>query len=192
VGLSAEILAEEMDLLPCDMAGEGRVAALAETGKEEALNADGAGGCLVEAASEVSRLLRPALESDGSLASCGHHAVDPDILEHQAGPIFDAQSIQPRASQEGCVGLALGNLAEPGVNIPAQLSPFGPGEEQGALGASTRATRGDESRGRYRFPAYQHVARILARKEAGNGQPTRHLGGEVLSTVNSEVALATK
>ena len=93
----------------------------------------------------LERLERPvvvvaALERETALSGRGHHL---ERLERSRVVGLDPEAREPRRRQDGGVDLAVGEFAEPRVDVPAERRDGQAGERGQQLGPSAEARRAD-------------------------------------------------
>jgi hypothetical protein len=167
------------------------VASAAERRLDRPLEAQGAGRRRVEHARKPRLVRRPALDRDRALADGGHHALEADRAELDAGPGADPEALQARRGEDRAVGHPWSAIFLSRVSTLPRISTNS-APPKGAAACSRR--RG--------LP----VASVLGRRHArsagracpwdprGEGsppsQPGRGLARQVLRAVDRDVGLA--
>jgi hypothetical protein len=143
--------------------------------------------------SRVSTLpFRPRIRRSGRAASsCARRRDHPVLRQPEADLALPAQPPQPRRGEDDRVVLALGELAQPRVDVAVQVEHLEVGPRRQELGAPAEADRPYPralghvlQRGSRADPG---VGRILARRHRGDLQPLDLLAGQILGRVDADL-----
>ncbi len=119
------------------------------------------------------------------------HLLDRD---READLLLAAEPAQAGGGEDDRVELALGELAQAGVDVAVQLLDPQVGARRQQLGAAAQAGGADpRALGRVverAAGADPDVGRVLARRHRGDLQPLRHLARQVLGRVDADLGLA--
>lgn len=169
------------------------------TARVEAGNSSPLGGQLDQriAVGEAGRCARrgsvagAALEGERSLPGSGHELVE---AEGEGDLTLASESAQPGGSEDDPVELAVGQAAQPRVDVAPELDQLEVGSERQELRAPAQARRSHAcsagNLGQRRAPPEPGVSGILAHRHADDLEARGQLTGNVLGAVDGELDLA--
>ena len=169
----------------------GRAAARLERREHGALGLDGgAGGRVVERGERRHQVGvgRAALDGQGALAGRGKHL---ERVEHLGDGVEPAEPREAGPGEQDRVE-PVAHLAQPGVDVAADLDDLEPETERVQLRGAPRRAGADHAADRElpegQAVASDHdVARVLARRHGRQGEARGGRGGQVLQRVHREV-----
>ena len=159
---------------------------------ERALGGDAGRGLGIAHAGEPPGGDRPraGLQGERALPRRGH-----ELLDHAPGLSAAAQALQARGGQDERLDLAGGELAQPRVDVAAQLADLEVVTDGAHLGGAAQAARAHPApRGQLgeRAHAADDVAGLGALGDGRQLQALGQLGGDVLGRVHGHVDAAVQ
>ena len=170
--------------------GKCRVATSTERGLKSAFQRHRARRRRVEDRRKFRGIVDPTLHADRALANGGNHVLEGQRHKLYPGPSANAEALESSGSENAPVSDVLfANFPEPRVHIAPDFGEDDAREERRDLQAPARAARRNR-RGNIQAGAQnQHIPCISPRHIATDGQPRRHISGQIFRAMNRDVSL---
>ncbi len=171
---------------------DGHLAPATEAAEKAFFEFDGELGLRAEDIGVFRKVFAAALDSNGTLAGCGHDLLGAEFSEGEAYVLGDVEAIQTCSGEKRGFAFAFSDFAQAGADVTANRCPFGLGEKLSQLLAAAWAASGNGLGSGALDAVDKHVFHSGARQVAGDGEAFGTRGGHVLRTVDGELGSAIK